>query len=212
MAEHVDAAGQLNGLPTGEETHPPGQRQADEDAVDPEADGGAHGRVGGRAKRRVPDVQLAVALGLAALLAVGGLAGWLGFRSYEAHRAHHQRTSFVEVATQAAVNLTTINFTEVDANVARILDSATGKFQEEFQQRSQPFVAVVKQAQSKSEGTVTAAGLQSESGDQAEVLVAVSVKTSVKGEPEQDPRAWRMRISVQTVGEETKVSDVQFVP
>jgi Mce-associated membrane protein len=43
-------------------------------------------------------------------------------------------------------------------------------------------------------------------------LVAVTVKTSNAGAPEQAPRAWRMRISVKTVGDEAKVSDVKFVP
>jgi len=43
-------------------------------------------------------------------------------------------------------------------------------------------------------------------------LVAVTVKTSNAGAPEQAPRAWRMRISVQKVGDEAKVSNVEFVP
>jgi Mce-associated membrane protein len=112
--------------------------------------------------------------------------------------------------------LTTINYTEVDADIQRILDSSTGTFHDNFQKRSQPFVDVVKQAQSKSEGTVTAAGLESQNGDQAKVLVAVSVKVSMKmsnaDAPEQAPRGWRMRIGVQKVGRGAKVSDVQFVP
>jgi Mce-associated membrane protein len=71
---------------------------------------------------------------------------------------------------------------------------------------------VVKQAQSKSVGTVTAAGLESASADQAEVLVAVSVKTSNAGAADNQPRAWRMRISVQKIGDQAKVSNVEFVP
>jgi len=76
----------------------------------------------------------------------------------------------------------------------------------------QPFVDVVRQTQSKSVGTVTEAGVESESGDQAQVLVAVSVKTSNAGAAQQQPRAWRMRISVQKAGASAKVSDVEFVP
>jgi Mce-associated membrane protein len=47
---------------------------------------------------------------------------------------------------------------------------------------------------------------------QARVLVAVSVKTSNAGAPEQKPPAWRMRMTVQKVGEDAKVSNVEFVP
>src|SRR4029450_11877223 len=93
-----------------------------------------------------------------------------------------------------------------------ILDSATGTFYDEFQKRAQPFVEVVKQAQSKSEGTIAEAGLESESDNGAQVLVAVTVKTSNAGAPDQAPRAWRMRISVQKVGDDAKVSNVDFVP
>jgi Mce-associated membrane protein len=110
------------------------------------------------------------------------------------------------------VNLTTIDWQEADADINRILDSATGTFYDDFSKRSQPFVQVVKQAQSKSVGTVTEAGLESQSGDQAQVLVAVSVKTTNLGVNEQRPRAWRMRIDVQKIGDQAKVSNVQFVP
>jgi Mce-associated membrane protein len=39
----------------------------------------------------------------------------------------------------------------------------------------------------------------------------VAVKTSNAGAPEQDPRAWRMRITVQKDGDQAKVSNVEFV-
>jgi Mce-associated membrane protein len=61
-------------------------------------------------------------------------------------------------------------------------------------------------------GTVTAAGLESASADHAQVLVAVSVKTSNAGAADNQPRAWRMRISVRKIGDQAKVSNVEFVP
>lgn len=94
----------------------------------------------------------------------------------------------------------------------RILDSATGSFYDEFQQRAEPFVEVVKQAQSKSVGTIAEAGIESASENEAQVLVAVTVQTTNAGAPEQQPRAWRMRISVQDIDGDAKVSNVEFVP
>jgi Mce-associated membrane protein len=38
------------------------------------------------------------------------------------------------------------------------------------------------------------------------------VKTSNAGAAQQEPRAWRMRITVQKVGDDAKVSQVEFVP
>jgi len=162
--------------------------------------------------RRMAHVRLATIVGLVVVLALGGLVGWLSFRAYQSHQLDTQRKVFLQVGRQGALNLTTIHYQHVDDDVKRILDSATGKFYDEFQQRSQPFTEVVKQVKSKSVGTVTEAGLESESKDEAQVLVAVAVNTTVEGQPEQQPRAWRMRILVQKVGEDTKVSNVEFVP
>jgi len=162
-----------------------------------------------RAPTRLRTALVASTLIVAAL---GGLAGFVGYGAYEARVAAHQRDLFLQVGHQAAVNLTTINYTEADADVARVLDSATGAFHDDFQKRSQPFIDVVKQAQSTSQGSVTAAGLESVEDNQAQVIVAVSVKTSNAGASDQQPRGWRMRLVVQRVGSTAKVSDVQFIP
>jgi Mce-associated membrane protein len=57
--------------------------------------------------------------------------------------------------------------TGTPTDVLRILDSATGTFYDDFSKCSQPFVHVVKQAQSKSVGTVTEAGIESETANEA---------------------------------------------
>ena len=178
----------------------------DEEARDEEAEEAAP------AKPRMSHLRLATIAGLALVVVLAGLTGWLGFRTYQSHQADEQRKLFVQVGRQGALNLTTIDWQHADADVQRILDSATGTFYDDFQKRAQPFVEVVKQAQSKSVGTIAEAGLESESDDGAQVLVAVTVKTSNAGAPEQAPRAWRMRIFVQKVGDEAKVSNVVFVP
>lgn len=180
--------------------------ETSEDATDADSEAAAP-----VAKTPMSHVRLALIAGLVTVLALAGLIGWLGFRAQEARAAQEQRNLFLQVGRQGALNLTTIDFEHVDEDVKRIIDSATGPFYDQFQQRAQPFVEVVKQVKSKSVGTVTEAGLESESGSEAKVLVAVTVKTAVVGQPEQPPRAWRMRISVQKVGDEAKVSNVEFV-
>ena len=157
-------------------------------------------------------VTLALIAGLVLVLALGGLTGWLGFRAYQSKQLDEQRKVFLQVGRQGALNLTTIDFEHADADVQRILDSATGTFYDDFQKRAGPFVEVVKQAKSKSVGAVTEAGLESDTDTEAEVLVAVTVKTSNAGAAEQQPRLWRMRITVEKMGDDVKVSNVEFVP
>jgi Mce-associated membrane protein len=207
MAVDADAAAEELGEPIDEE---PDIQDANEDDVDEgDTENGVDivDKIGVRT-----GVRLVLLVASAIVIALAGLTTWLGFRAYESHQAQQQRQLFVQVARQAALNLTTIDYTRVDADVQRILDSATGKFRDDFQRRSQPFIDVVRQAQSKSEGAITDAGLESKQGSQAQVLVAVTVKTSNAGATEQQPRAWRMRISVQQVGDGAKVSNVEFVP
>jgi Mce-associated membrane protein len=154
-----------------------------------------------------------IAVSVAVIVALVGLGGWLGFRVHQDRQVQAQRNLYVQVARQTAINLTTIDYTEVDADIKRVLDSATGAFHDEFQNRSQPFVEVVKKVQSKSEGTISEAGLLSYTKDQAQVLVAVAVKTSMAGAPaDQEPRRWRMRLTVDKTGDSAKVSNVEFVP
>lgn len=158
-------------------------------------------------------VRLALIVGTVVVVALAALAGWLGFRAYESRQAEQLQKLLVGVGRQGAINLTTIDAAEAEKDVQRILDSATDQFYDDFAKRSQPFIEVVKQAQSKSVGTVTEAGLESVSGEEGQVLVAVTVQTSNRGAPEQQPRAWRMRLTVKKTGkDEAKVAKVEFVP
>jgi Mce-associated membrane protein len=197
---------------------------SDEDAVDevddideggpssqPAADD-ANSEPAARSRRLVSALRWATSFSLTAIVALSVLVGWLGFGAHQSQRAQAQRSQFLEAARQGALNLTTIDWRHADADVKRILDGATGKFHDDFARRSQPFVEVVKQAKATTLGTITEAGLESETADSAQALVAVSVQSSNAGETEQVPRAWRMRISVQKVGDQVKVSDVGFVP
>jgi Mce-associated membrane protein len=156
-------------------------------------------------------LRTALSAGLMIVVVLGGLTGWLGYRCQSAEEAAQQRQAFLQAGRQAANNLTTVDYAHVDADVARILDSATGTFYDEFRQRSQPFIDVVKKAQSNSVGTIAEAGLESVGGNEAQVLVAIKVKTSVGGAPAEEEKGWRMRINVQKTGGGLKVSNVAFV-
>jgi Mce-associated membrane protein len=221
MAEHVDASA--------EEVTEPDQPESDtsentsslapevdlddaedyDGAVEADLDEGPKD-VATQAKMMSP-VRLAMVVGLIAILASTSVAGWLGYREYQAGRAQQQNELLIQAGRQGALNLTTIDWQHADSDVRRILDSATGPFYDDFAKRSKPFIEVLKKAQSKSVGTVTEAGLESQSGDEVQVMVAVSVVTSNVGEPEAEPRHWRMRISVKKVGDDAKVSNVAFV-
>jgi Mce-associated membrane protein len=162
--------------------------------------------------RRLSAVPQGVLVGVAVLVTLGALLGWSAYRENQSQRAQQRHQLFLEVGRQGVLNLTTIDHSRVDKDILRVLDSATGAFHDDFRRESTPFAQVVKQAQSKSEGSITEAGIESVTGDTAQVLVSVSVKTSNVVAPEQEPRHWRMRVSVEEIGDGAKVSKVGFVP
>ena len=168
--------------------------------------GGSWLRSTGRSPWRV-----ALVAGLTFVVALGALCGWLGYRVHGQGQGDQFRASLVQMGRQGAINLTTIDYQQAEADVQRILDSSTGEFYDEFKSRSAAFVDVVKKAKSSSVGTVTEAGLESTNGSDGQVLVAVTVESSSDGKSEEQPRYWRMRLTVSRQGGTVKVSKVDFV-
>lgn len=156
-------------------------------------------------------VRVALILGLVTVAVLGGLIGWLGVRSAATNDLAAQRELFLSAGRQGALDLTTIEASDADAAVQRILDSSTGAFHDDFKNNSGPFLEVLKETRSSSRGTVTEAAVESLSEDRAQVLVTVGIKTVTPGEPDQPERLWRMRIGVQKSGAGAKVSEVVFV-
>jgi Mce-associated membrane protein len=182
----------------------------EDSAFESDADAATESPASARSPMSAP--RLAILVGLAVVAVLAALVGWSGFRLIQSHQAQAQRSQFLQVARQGALNLTTIDWQHADADVHRILDVATGEFYDDFANRSQPFIDMVKQAKAKTVGTIKEAGLESETAESARALVAVSVLTSSADEPGETPREWRMRIDVQKVDDRLKVSNVGFVP
>jgi Mce-associated membrane protein len=155
--------------------------------------------------------RIALITGVLAAVVLAALVGWLGFRSYESGQRDAHRSLFLRAAQDVAVDLSSVDAEHVDADAQRIQDSAIGTFADSFGHHKRDYIDTAKQTHARSQGTVTDAGLESQSGDQGRVLVAVTVKTTDRAGVEQEPEFFRMRITVQKVGDGAKISDVAFV-
>jgi Mce-associated membrane protein len=183
---------------------------AEEDAAQP-VDGESAVDVGADPIEVWPRVNRLVAVGGLIIVALAGLTGWLGYRYYETHQTVARQHEFLRVGRQAGINLTTIDWHHAEADIQRILSIASGDFYNDFAKRSQPFIEVVKQTQATSQGQVTAAALESMTGEKARVLLAISVQSTSAG-AEPAPRLWRMRVDLEELGNDFKVTNVEFVP
>jgi Mce-associated membrane protein len=162
-------------------------------------------------RRRLSTLTAGLVVVGAILVAVSALAGWYGYRTVQERRAEHTQELFLQAGRQAAINLTSIDYANADADIKRVLDASTGQFADEFARNSAGFAETVRQAHAKSTGKITASGVESVSGESAQVLVAVAVTTTAQGTDGQQPRLWRMRIALQKQGDDVKVANVGFV-
>lgn len=156
-------------------------------------------------------VRLGLTAGLIAVTVLLALDGWLAHRADQEHRQVLERTAFLEAGRQAALDLTSVEYTRVEADVQRILAASTGSFRADFERRSPPFVEEVLRTKSTSVGQIVEAAVESVAGEQAKVIVAVKVTTTRDGSSDQRVKSWRMRVYVSRTGAGFKVSNVEMI-
>ncbi|MGV9408512.1 hypothetical protein ACWDOP_01255 [Nocardia sp. NPDC003693] len=165
----------------------------------------ARARTGGR---RTALVVLATAL-LVASAATGAFSVW----NHHRLTGDERRTAeFSAAARQGVVALTSLDFNRAKDDVQRVLDNSTGAFREDFQSRAEDFTKVVEQSQVTTEGRVTATAVESMTDDSAVVLVAATSQITNSAGAKQEPRIWRLSVTVTRVDGQLKMSKVEFVP
>lgn len=151
----------------------------------------------------------AVVVAICAALALTGLMIWQ-HRQVEAQRAH--RAEFVTSASEGVLALLTIDYNHAKADVQKVIDHSTGSFRDDFTKGGDDFVKTAEQSRAVTVGKISAAALESENGDTGVVLLAASSQVTNANGARQDPRAWRMSVTMTRDGGKLKMSNVEFVP
>ena len=156
---------------------------------------------------------------LAKLAAIAIIVGfvWLSVYMVLEHRQASERqqreAAFVAAAKLGVVYMTSLDFNRARADVQRLIDTTTGEFRDDFQQRADDFASVVAQSKSITEGTVNGAAIESVEGNSAAVLVlATSRTTNSPPGKDEPPKTWRLKVTVTEVGGRYKMSKVEYVP
>jgi Mce-associated membrane protein len=165
-----------------------------------------------RWRRRLPS--LSVTWKVAAIILIVcfvAASGYMAWQHRDATQREQRAARFIAGARQGIVNMTSLDFTKAKEDVQRVIDSSTGQFRDDFQQRAKDFTTVVEQSKVTTEGTVNAAALESMDGNSASVLVAATSKITNAAGAKDEPRAWRLRVTVTEDGGQYKMSKVDFV-
>jgi Mce-associated membrane protein len=166
-----------------------------------------------RSRRWLPS--LSVTWKVAAIILIicfAGASGYMMWQHRDATERQQRAARFVAGARQGVVNMTSLDFRKAKEDVQRVVDSSTGEFKDDFQQRAKDFTTVVEQSQVVTEGTVNAAALESMDKHSASVLVSATSRVTNSAGAKDEPRAWRLRVTVTEEGGQYKMSKVDFVP
>ncbi|BBX27775.1 hypothetical protein [Mycolicibacterium alvei] len=144
-----------------------------------------------------------------ALLAASGYVIWF---HQQADREQQRRAEFSAAASQAAVTLMSIDSAKAEDNVRQIVDNSTGQFKEDIESSAEDLVRAAQDSKATTKATAKATAVQSMDADSAVVLVSTATTVSNSAGANQQPRNWRLSVTMVRDGEQLKMSKVEFVP
>jgi len=161
-----------------------------------------------------------VATALAALLTTALLTtalltatGFMLWQHQQAARQQHRAAEYAAAARQGVVNLMSIDYATAQDSVQRVLDSSTGRFRSDFAETADDFVEALKDEKIVTKATVNEAAVESMTDDSAVVMVSATSRREGPQAPkdQQQPRLWRVVLTLQRDGDQIKMSGVEFV-
>ena len=153
---------------------------------------------------------LVAALATAGLLALTGVMLW----QHHSEEQQRQRTAeYAAAARQGVINLMSIDFATAGDTVKRVLDGSTGRFKANFADTADDFVKALQKEKVVTKATVNDAAVESMTLDSAVVLVSATSRREGPQAPkdEQQPRMWRLVLTLERDGGQIKMSGVEFV-
>ncbi len=121
-----------------------------------------------------------------------------------------------ETVTAAATAQTeaflTVDYKDMDPLIEKVLDGATGTFEEQYEKGKADLKASTQRSQAVSSGEVLSVGVADIDADNAVVLVAAdSEVTNGSTQGKAQPRYYRLELTMVRQGDRWLTSDLQFV-
>jgi Mce-associated membrane protein len=196
-----------------EESPAEGAATADTSAADDEQPARRWRSVSGRMHRPKWSTILA-SVAIIVIIAALAASGYMYKEHRDAERQRQRAAEFAAAARQGVVTLTSLDFNDAKDGVQHILENSTGSFKDDFVKMADDFTKVVQQSKVISQGSVQAAAvdLDTMTNDSAVVLVASTSEITNAAGAKQDPRNYRLIVTVARDGGQLKISKVEFVP
>ncbi|GAA4139717.1 hypothetical protein [Actinomadura keratinilytica] len=147
---------------------------------------------------------------LAVALAVA--AGVFGYRYWRAQEEEKQRAAAAQAARQTAVNLSSLDYRDIQKGIDRVLAGLTGDIRNQWATQAKTVADVATKNQSMSQVQQVRAGVVSMDGDSAEVIVAITSTTTSPKVPQGAPRYYRYSMDLTRTDGRWLVSNFGIVP
>lgn len=122
---------------------------------------------------------------------------------------HREVAAAAEELTLAFLH---VDHRDMDPLVEAVLDGATGEFRKQYAENRDKLVRDARRNRSRSTGEVVALGVADLEDDSAEVLVAAnSLVANKRTAGAEQPRYYRLRLSLVREGDRWLASDLEFV-
>src|ERR1700733_1376024 len=156
-----------------------------------------------------------LAASLAVIVTVGSLAAsaYIVVQHRDASQQRQRAAEFAAAAREGVVTLTSLDFNDAKAGVQRIISNSTGSFRDDFAKMAGDFTKVVEESKVVERGTVQAVAvdLDSMTNDSAVVLIASTSEVTNASGAKQDPRNFKLIVTLNRDGGQLKMSKVEFV-
>lgn len=151
---------------------------------------------------------------LAILLSVGLLllSGFLIWHHRQATDERQRAAEYEATARQVVVTLMSLDAATAPETVQSVIASSTGPFKDEFEGAAEDFVSIAADAEVSTKAEVKAVAVQSMTEGEAQVLVTATSTVSNAAGSVEEPRSWRLSVKLVRMGEEIKMSQLEFVP
>ncbi|MDT5276457.1 MAG: Mce-associated rane protein [Mycobacterium sp.] len=163
--------------------------------------------------RRPRLVTLVASLAVIVIVASLAASAAIVLQHRDASQQRQRAAEFAAAAREGVVTLTSLDFNDAKAGVQRIIGNSTGSFRDDFAKMAGDFTRVVEESKVVERGTVQAVAvdLDSMTNDSAVVLIASTSEVTNAAGAKQDPRNFKLIVTLTRDGDQLKMSKVEFV-
>ena len=156
---------------------------------------------------------IAPLLATLATLALLSATGYMLWAHHTAEQHRRQMAEYAAIARQGVINLMSVDYGTAQETVQRVLDSSTGSFRSNFKETADDFVKAMQEEKIVTRASVNDVAVDSVTADSAVVLVSATSQREGAQAPQaqQQPRVWRVVVTLARDGGQMKMSAVEFV-